>query len=135
MNKVIRTGVYGAAIEDGKILLITQQYGPYKGKYDFPGGGIEFGESIEEALRREFMEEVGFGFTSMKLLTNVTTVVQLIDHPDYGDGELHQIGLIYTVSDLFPLKQVIEDLLPSTWIDIKNLHKDNASDLLLNTFK
>ena len=47
-----RPSVYGVLIEDDKILLSRQWDG-----YDFPGGGIELDETIEEALRREFIEE------------------------------------------------------------------------------
>ena len=45
-------------MDEKKTLLIRQKRGPYAGKLDFPGGGIEFGESPEQALRREFAEEV-----------------------------------------------------------------------------
>ena len=40
---------------DGKLLLITSKYGDYK----FPGGGVELGEDIENALVRETLEETG----------------------------------------------------------------------------
>lgn len=49
-----RPSVYAVIIKDGKILLSKQWDG-----YDFPGGGIELGESPEEALRRETWEETG----------------------------------------------------------------------------
>lgn len=49
-----RPSVYGILIEDNKILLSKQWDG-----YDFPGGGIEIHETIEQALKREFLEETG----------------------------------------------------------------------------
>jgi hypothetical protein len=129
MNKMSRTGVYGISTKRDKILLITQQNGPYKGKYDFPGGGIEFGETIEEALRREFHEEVCMGFTSMKLLGNVTTLVKTEEY------ELHQIGLIYKINGLHTLDQNTQSTLPYTWVEINTLNKENASELILNALK
>jgi ribosomal protein S18 acetylase RimI-like enzyme len=71
-RQIMRTGAYGVATQNGKILLITQQSGPYQGKFDLPGGRIEFGETIEETLRREFYEEVSMHFESMKFLCNLT---------------------------------------------------------------
>lgn len=49
-----RPAVYAIIIKDDKILLSKQWDG-----YDFPGGGIELGECIKEALIRETKEETG----------------------------------------------------------------------------
>jgi 8-oxo-dGTP diphosphatase len=51
---VFRPSIYGIIIEDGKILLSRQWDG-----YDFPGGGVEKGERLDEALMREVREETG----------------------------------------------------------------------------
>ena len=53
--------VVGAAIvnENGQILCAQRGYGSLKGKWEFPGGKIEKGESDAEALAREIKEELG----------------------------------------------------------------------------
>ena len=46
--------------QDGALLLSTRPEGKaYAGYWEFPGGKIEAGESVTEALRRELIEELG----------------------------------------------------------------------------
>lgn len=58
-----RPSIYGIIIQKGKILLSRQWEG-----YDFPGGGIELGETHEKALIREVKEETGFEVSVGKLV-------------------------------------------------------------------
>lgn len=49
--------VTGVVIKDGKVLLARHTYGPGTGKLIIPGGYVNFGETPQDALIREFMEE------------------------------------------------------------------------------
>jgi 8-oxo-dGTP diphosphatase len=60
MGDSIRIRVCVAAVEDGEILLLPNfntDAGPVQ--WVVPGGRLEFGESLQEAAAREFLEETG----------------------------------------------------------------------------
>jgi 8-oxo-dGTP diphosphatase len=52
-------GVSGLVVSDGKVLLIRRGKEPYKDHWSLPGGGVEPGETLREAVRREVLEETG----------------------------------------------------------------------------
>jgi 8-oxo-dGTP diphosphatase len=51
--------VSAAIFRDGKVLLTRRARSPAKGFYSLPGGRVEFGESLHQALGREIEEETG----------------------------------------------------------------------------
>lgn len=46
-------------MEDGSIIFIQQQNPPFQGQWALPGGQVEVGETVEEAIIREVKEETG----------------------------------------------------------------------------
>lgn len=65
--------VVAAVIADGGRFLCTQRgTGPLAGRWEFPGGKIDPGESPEQALAREITEELGCTITVGALLETTT---------------------------------------------------------------
>ena len=62
---------------DGDFLLTSRPRGKvYEGYWEFPGGKLEPGETVEQALRRELQEELGIAIGSIELWK-----VELVDYP------------------------------------------------------
>jgi 8-oxo-dGTP diphosphatase len=51
--------VGAVVIDDDRLLLIRRGHGPAAGNWSLPGGRVEFGETMVEALVREVQEETG----------------------------------------------------------------------------
>ena len=60
--------VAGVVIRDGRVLLARHTYGPGTDKLIIPGGYLEEGETPEEALKREFLEETGVSVSPRGIL-------------------------------------------------------------------
>lgn len=72
--------VVAAVIRDNDKIFATQRgYGEFKGGWEFPGGKIEAGETPQEALKREIMEE----------LQTEIAVGELIDTIEYDYPTFH----------------------------------------------
>lgn len=61
-----RVGVACVVQRDGKILLGKRKGSHAGGVWGFPGGHLEFGESIEECAKRELLEETGLVSLSLR---------------------------------------------------------------------
>ena len=55
-------------VVDGALLLVRRNNEPVKGEWWVPGGRIHKGESLEEALRREILEETGLELKDCRLI-------------------------------------------------------------------
>lgn len=113
-----RLGVYGIAIDAGRILLVRKKSGPYLGLWDLPGGKIEFGESPEEALNREVREEAGLSYSQSRLQANLSHVA------DWNGGRFHHIGLIYWIEG-FRQGEKGED--EADWFLLSSLKKESLT--------
>jgi 8-oxo-dGTP diphosphatase len=92
-------GVYGVINKNDQMLLVLKTRGPYKGKWDLPGGSPHHGEEIKEALRRELKEEVGLSSSIEQFhLFDFASAIT-----EYQDKKVlisfYHIGLIFKVID------------------------------------
>jgi ADP-ribose pyrophosphatase YjhB (NUDIX family) len=67
-------GVLGVVRRDGRVLLVQRARPPNVGKWGFPGGVQELGETIFEAVARELKEESGLIAEPIETLTTLDVV-------------------------------------------------------------
>lgn len=85
-------GVGALILKDGKILLSKRLNEPAKGKWSIPGGVVELGEKIEDAVIRETKEETGLSVAEPSLFD----VVESINLDEAGKIRFH-----YVIIDFF----------------------------------
>lgn len=127
-NFRFRIGAYGVLIKGHKILV---QVHPYTKKYGLPGGAVEMGETINEALKREFREETG-------LKINVKNIIgieeQFFTNPDFNE-DAHSLFLLYKVekkSGTLLTGGNNDDVLRAEYINTKDLNRNNTEKYLWN---
>jgi 8-oxo-dGTP diphosphatase len=67
-SPAIVLGVSACLVADGSVLLVERARAPFAGKLSLPGGRVEFGESLAEAVRREIAEETGLSARDLRFL-------------------------------------------------------------------
>lgn len=83
----LRTRVNGILIQEDRILMIKHNMGNGKYFWNVPGGGMKFGSSSTENLKREFLEETGLEITVESFLCTY----------EYLKPPLHAVELYFEV--------------------------------------
>jgi 8-oxo-dGTP diphosphatase len=76
-------GVGGVVIDDGRTLLIRRGSEPLRGQWSIPGGTLELGESLEDGVARELLEETGL---EVRVLDLIEVFDRIFTEPDAGGG-------------------------------------------------
>lgn len=148
INKIygnrIRLRAMGVWIKDDKALMISHKGLNLENKFwNFPGGGVEKGEAIEDALKREFKEETN----------SEIKVLDLVIFREFINPPLHALELYFRVNGtnqnpslgFDPELNIIQNLKWFSWTELKKLPKNQKpgffvqfnswQDLLANGLK
>ena len=79
---------------DNRVLLTRRNIQPFKDQWVMPGGKIDLGEPILEALKREVHEEVG-------LEVEVQGLIDVFEHLTPGEDKYHFVILYYRCRPLY----------------------------------
>ncbi len=68
-------GVGAVIIENGRVALVKRGHDPFIGDWSLPGGALELGETVTDAVRREVLEETTLVVEPMSLLNVYDRVI------------------------------------------------------------
>ncbi|AYY48171.1 nucleoside triphosphatase NudI [Citrobacter freundii] len=119
-----RTIVCPLIQNDGCYLLckMADDRGVFPGQWALSGGGVDPGERIEEALRREVREELG----EQLVLSEITpwTFSDDIRTKTYADGSQEEIYMIYLIFDCVAANREVninEEFQAFAWVKAEDL--------------
>lgn len=118
----IKTSVVACIIDEHKRVLLTRRcIEPFCGQWVMPGGKVDHGEPLLEALHREVREEVG-------LKVHIDGLLDVYEHVALGDNNDHYVILYYrahplTVELLLNNQEVTE----ADWVPANRLASYNMT--------
>ena len=80
-------GVAAVILHENKVLLIQRGQEPLKGEWSLPGGVLELGETLEQGVRREVLEETGLDIEPVQLVELLDRIV----HDEQGAVRFHYV--------------------------------------------
>jgi len=103
-------GVGGVLVHEGRVLLVRRGKEPLYGRWVVPGGTVELGEPLDEALVRELREEMGIEVEPLELLTVFDRIQR-----DGGQVLYHYVIVDYLCRWLSGEARAASDALEVAW--------------------
>jgi 8-oxo-dGTP diphosphatase len=110
-------GVGGVVIRDGRALLIKRGSAPLKDQWSIPGGTLELGESIQEGVRRELLEETGIEVRVGELIEVFDRIFRDAD----GKIQYHFVIVDYLCEAISGEARAASDVTDVAWVNEADL--------------
>jgi len=105
--------VSAAIVRDGQVLLVRRARAPASGLFSLPGGVVEAGETLHEAVVREVREETGIAIEPVALAGFRETIVR----DQEGQVERHFVILPFAARWIAGEPNLNEELSEARWVD------------------
>lgn len=104
-------GVSTAVLRDGAVLLVQRAKPPFDGIWAFPGGAVEYGESLEEAAAREVLEETSI---TVRIDSQIDRAEILPGHESAGVGN-HYVVIVFRGRYVGGIARAGDDAAAAAW--------------------
>jgi 8-oxo-dGTP diphosphatase len=111
-------GVGGVVIRGDSVLLIRRGHAPQKGEWAIPGGLVELGETVADALRREVMEETGISVKPVEMVAVFEPIIKR-----KGRVQYHYVVLDYACQPSSGRLAPNSDVSDARWVHRTELGK------------
>jgi ADP-ribose pyrophosphatase len=115
----VSVGVGGVVVADGRALLIRRAREPLQGRWTIPGGTVELGETLEEAVVREMAEETGLEVDPLEVLA----VFDRIERDPGGAVRFHHVIVDFLCQRLSGTARAASDALDACWVGPEDLDR------------
>lgn len=109
--------VSAAVVRDSQILMVRRRNPPNAGRWTLPGGKVEPGESLQEAVVRELREETGV----IGVPRNVVTAIDVISHDHHGRLISHYVVVVVRTLWQGGAEAAADDATELCWMDLARL--------------
>lgn len=128
-------GVGALVFRGDRILLVRRGQEPLKGWWSLPGGILETGERLEDAIRREVMEETGLTLDWVRFLE----IFERIIRDDEGQPEYHYVLIDYLCQSAAGEARPHSDAAEVAWVsrdEIPAYHlTDGTREVVMRAFE
>ena len=115
-------------VEGDKILLIRRGAAPAMGKWAAPGGAIEVGETTEEALQREVLEETGLEIKVGKL-AGVSDII--VRDEDTAEIRYHYVLVTFFATAIGGQLNPSSDATDARWVALSEVRNYDVTKTVI----